>query len=232
MIGKPLIGPLLSMKTGATELYLVRHADALPGPETVIPGGGYDTQPLSELGRRQAEAVGDWLAGVNFAAIYASPLRRTQETASPLARLQAKEIITEPGLREVKLMLDSGPQAGDDHEATAGSLKERLGEVVRLIAERGKWSQIPGSEDSAIFRARVIEAVHAIAARHAGQRVALFTHGAFINAYFAEVLGLERDFFFPIFNTSVSVARWLAGNVSIISLNETAHLRQVGLEPS
>lgn len=231
-MSKALIGPLLSLKMGATELYLVRHADALPGPETVIPGGGYDEQPLSELGRRQAEAVGEWLSDLAFTAIYASPLRRTQETAAPLARRQAKEVIVEPGLREVKLHLDKGPKPGDDLDATAGSLKERLGEVVRLIAERGKWSLIPGSEESAAFRTRVVAAVHEIAARHAGERIVLFTHGGFINAYFAEVLGLERDFFFPIQNTSVSVARWLNDNVSLVSLNETAHLRQVGLEPS
>ena len=45
------LDPFLSPKQGSAEILLVRHADALPGPDEVIEGG-YDAQPLSELERR------------------------------------------------------------------------------------------------------------------------------------------------------------------------------------
>jgi 2,3-bisphosphoglycerate-dependent phosphoglycerate mutase len=227
---KPEITPLLRRKDGATELYLIRHADALPGEEIVIPGGGYDDQPLSKLGQTQAVALADWLATVPFDAIYASSLRRTQETAVPLARHQNKEIIVEPSLREIRLRVDKGPQPGDDSGATAQSLRERMEKVIQTVVTYGKWSAIPGSEPSDVFRARVVNAIAAIAARHAGERIAVFSHGGFINAYFAVALGLENDFFFPIFNTSVSIMRWQANRVSIVSLNELGHLRASGVE--
>jgi 2,3-bisphosphoglycerate-dependent phosphoglycerate mutase len=227
---KPEIAPLLRRKDGATELYLIRHADALPGEEIVIPGGGYDDQPLSKLGQTQATALADWLAPIEFDAIYASSLRRTQETAAPLARRQNKEIIVEPSLREVRLSVDKGPQSGDDPAATAQSLRERMEKVIQTVVTYGKWSAIPGSEPSDAFRARVVNAIGTIAARHAGQRIAVFSHGGFINAYFAVALGLENDFFFPIFNTSYSIMRWHVNRTSIISLNELGHLRASGVE--
>lgn len=228
---KPVLTPFLSRKSGASELYLIRHADALPGEETVIPGGGYDSQPLSRLGQAQSEALAKWLTTINFDAVYASPLRRTQETAAPLAQVQQLEVAIEPDLREVRLSVDlGGPTTSDDSGATAASLRERLQEIIRLIGTKGKWSAIPGSEDSEAFRARVTAVIGQIIERHPGQRVAVFSHGGFINAYMAELLGLELDFFFPIYNTSVSVLRCLGQQVSLVTLNDVSHLRVAEIE--
>ncbi len=228
---KLVLKPFLSRKTGATEVYLIRHADALPGEERVIPGGGYDAQPLSALGQRQAQALGEWLAPVQFEAIYSSPLRRTQETALPLAERQGLNIQSVPNLREVRLGLDvGGPAVGENAGTTAASLRKRLAEVVRRVGETGKWSSIPGSEASEPFRARVVETIQELANRHAGQRVAVFSHGGVINAYIAVLLGLERDFFYPIYNTSYCVVRCQGRQSSLVSLNETAHLRALAVD--
>jgi phosphohistidine phosphatase len=64
-------------------LYLIRHADAVPHGDTSFAD---DDRPLSELGRRQAEALGKALAehGVNFDVILCSPLPRAQETVEGL----------------------------------------------------------------------------------------------------------------------------------------------------
>lgn len=228
---KLVLNPLLSRKSGATEIYLIRHADALPGPETVIPGGGYDDQPLSQLGQQQALALANWLAQTNFDALYSSPLRRTRETAAPLAQVQDKEVTLEAGLREVKLNLDVASFVeGEGPAATSNALRSRMDEIVRQVGREGKWSAIPGSEQSESFRARVVSIIQQLAARHAGQRLAVFSHGGVINAYLAEALNLERDFFFPIYNTSVSMARVLENQVAIFSLNDIAHLRAANVE--
>jgi broad specificity phosphatase PhoE len=231
MSEKPKLNPLLSRKSGATEIYLIRHGDALPGEETVIPGGSYDEQPLSQLGQRQALALGNWLGNVTFEALYTSPLRRCRETAAPLAQLQNLPVTIEENLREVRLGLDvGGPGPHDEPGVTARALRERLDEVVRRVGLEGKWSAIPGSEDSQPFRQRVINIIHELAHRHPGQRLAVFSHGGFINAYVAELLGLERDFFFPIHNTSVSIIRCLDWQASLVSLNEIAHFRIGGVD--
>ncbi len=223
---KPVLNPLLSRKSGATEIYLIRHGDALPEADRAIPGAGYDNQPLSRLGQSQALALGRWLSGVGFEALYSSPLRRCTETAAPLAQLLDLPVNIEQNLREVRLGLDIGGPATDaDSGATSEALRTRMAAVIQRVGQEGKWSAIPGSEASAPFRRRVIEIVHELAARHPAQRLAVFSHGGFINAYAAEVLGLERDFFFPIHNTSVSIIRCLGWESSIFSLNDTAHFR-------
>jgi broad specificity phosphatase PhoE len=52
----------------STVLYLVRHAESLPSDELPEP-----QWPLSERGRRQAEALREVLNGLGVGAIYSSP---------------------------------------------------------------------------------------------------------------------------------------------------------------
>src|SRR5260370_23303734 len=73
--------PFLSLENGSTEIYLIRHADALPGADEVV-DGGYDDQPLSELGRRQSLALAERLKEIPVAAIYSSPIKRAWQTSS------------------------------------------------------------------------------------------------------------------------------------------------------
>jgi phosphohistidine phosphatase len=64
-------------------IYIIRHADAVPHGD---PNFADDDRPLTELGKRQAEAMGKALAGqgVKFDVILCSPLPRAQETVEGL----------------------------------------------------------------------------------------------------------------------------------------------------
>lgn len=62
---------------GADAVYLVRHAEKA--------ADGSDDPPLSEAGQRSAQALADWFEGKALDAVYATHLRRTQQTALPLA---------------------------------------------------------------------------------------------------------------------------------------------------
>jgi broad specificity phosphatase PhoE len=57
--------------------------------------------PLSAEGRRQAGSLAERLRGEDLAAIYASPLHRTLETAGILAAPHGMEPVAEPALREI-----------------------------------------------------------------------------------------------------------------------------------
>jgi broad specificity phosphatase PhoE len=59
--------------------------------------------------------------------------------------------------------------------------------------------------------------------------VAIFSHGGAINAFFADLLGLDRDYFFPAANTSVSVARVQGERRLLMALNDISHLREAGV---
>lgn len=83
-----------------TTIYLVRHG-AVQNPDQVIYGRmpGF---PLSEEGRQQAHRLGAHLSGKNIAAIYASPLARTRETAGIISSFHKNiEILFDERLLEV-----------------------------------------------------------------------------------------------------------------------------------
>ena len=83
-----------------TTVYLVRHSD-VENPQSVL-YGHLDGFPLSDLGRRRAEALAERLAESGIERIISSPLERAQETARIIAaRLPEQvEIETDPELRE------------------------------------------------------------------------------------------------------------------------------------
>ncbi|HEX9038219.1 MAG TPA: histidine phosphatase family protein [Ktedonobacterales bacterium] len=220
--------PFLGLKQGGTELYFVRHGDALPDQDEIVLGD-YDAQALSDLGRRQAQALARRIALYKPTAIYSSPTGRAAQTAAPTAEALGLEVRIDPDLREVEL----GPIGGEtegltDPAAVAKLLRERLREIA-FIALNGDWSVIPGSEPRAAARARVLDAVARIHAAHPGERVAIFSHGGLINAFFAAILDLDRDYFFPAANTSVSVARVLGERRLLMALNDITHLREANL---
>ncbi len=72
------------------ELLIIRHA--LP-VRRELDAGIADPQ-LSEDGLAQAERLAEYLASEKIHAVYASPLRRAQQTAGPLARSQGVDIVT------------------------------------------------------------------------------------------------------------------------------------------
>lgn len=220
--------PFLIQRTNAAELFIIRHADAIPEADEIIPSGIYDDLPLSRLGREQAQALAERLGKLPFDAIYSSPLLRCRQTATPLAqRLGLTPAIVE-GLKEIRLgNIRPLPEDKNDLAALTKALQERQADIVRLAGETGHWDAIPDSEPSRAFRQRVVEACDDIASRHIGQRVLIFAHGGVVNAYAAETLGLERDFFYPAANTSISVIRVSGMRRVLFILNDIAHLRRL-----
>jgi broad specificity phosphatase PhoE len=222
---------MLGPKQGGTEVYFIRHADALPDAAEIVLGH-YDEQSLSELGRRQAQALADGLHDVKLAAVYSAPLGRARQTAAPLTESRGLEVQIEPGLREVELgPLHPNVAEGATPQEYAEALKVRLREIAAIAIGEGGWGSIRGAEPSAALRSRITASVNGIVARHPGETVALVSHAGAINAYFAAILGLQRDYFFPTANTSISVVRVKGPNTLIMALNDIAHLRAAGLFP-
>ena len=219
--------PFLFRHQNAAELWLIRHGDAIPGPEEIIPSGVYDDLPLSSVGREQAQALAERLGDMRFDAIYSSPLKRCQQTAAPLAeRLDLTPVIV-PGIKEIRIgEIRPLPDDLNDLQALSKALQERQIDIVRIAGEEGNWDAIKNSERSKDFRKRVVTAIDDIASKHSGQRVLVFAHGGVINAYAAAVLGLEKDFFFPCANTSITVVRVAGPRRVLYVMNDVAHVKR------
>lgn len=81
-----------------TVVHLLRHGE-VDNPEGVLYGRlpGYH---LSELGRKMADRVAEYLADHDIAHVVSSPLERAQETAAPLARVHDLEVTVDERLIE------------------------------------------------------------------------------------------------------------------------------------
>ncbi len=189
--------------------------------------GGYDDQSLSELGRKQAQALAARMRAIPVTAIYSSPIKRAWQTASVVGESLCLEVRVDAELREVDLQ-PMAPHllANLKSEERAIAVRSYLHDVEVAALQVGIWSKIPGCESSTALRTRLTSVVNRLASQHFGQRIVIVTHSGAINAYIAATLGLERDFFFPASNTSISVMRVKGQRHLLIKLNDVAHLPQ------
>jgi broad specificity phosphatase PhoE len=197
----------------ATRLYLVRHAQSHGNTGEDLTTGDPE---LTDIGWEQAKRLGKRLKTQRLSHIYASPLRRTQQTASAIADASGLEVSTKPDLREVEL-----GQA--DYDIRLLPEKERA-KVAKLILSQGTWDAFPGSEGSDVARKRVRDVIHEIVDTHPGERLVVVAHAAFIQTFVSVVLGVQRDFVFYPFNASITSIRAKDGRFVLWRLNDIAHL--------
>src|SRR5262249_39996230 len=152
---------------------------------------------LHDDGRRQAAALAARLSGKPLDAVAASHLRRSVETAQPLADERGLEVEVIEDLQEVLL-----------GEWSGGEVRRRaaVGDPEFLAwSQTGRWDGIPGCEGDDALRRRVRLAVDGLVARHPAGSVAVVAHGGVINAYLADILGIERSLWLGVENTSITV---------------------------
>jgi probable phosphoglycerate mutase len=203
------------MLTGgdATRLYLIRHAQSQGNTGEDLTTGDPD---LTEVGYEQAKRLGERMKETKLDVIYASPLRRTQETAFAIADQMGLEVIPRHDLVEVQM------GRADLDIRTLPEIEQA--EIARRIVEDGTWDAFPGSEGSAVARKRCQTAIDEIIAAHPGQRVAVVCHAGFIQTYVSVVLDHPRDYIFYPFNASIASIRAKGDRRVIWRLNDVAHL--------
>src|SRR3954453_4547446 len=83
---------------GATEVVLVRHGASAPAfPDKPFPlVGGQSDPELAPEGERQAEELVERLVPESLAGLFVTPLKRTQQTAAPLASRLGLEPVVVP----------------------------------------------------------------------------------------------------------------------------------------
>lgn len=202
----------------ATDLLLIRHGESAPA-SLDAPADTVDGQADPDLdpwGRREAELVADRLADDDISAIYVTTLRRTAQTAAPLAARTGLTPAVEPDLREVHLGAWEGALFRQ-------RIAERHPTAVRMFTEQ-RWDVIPGSEPTDVLRKRVRDAIGRIAAAHTGQRVAVFTHGGIVGTILHLATGSEPFAFLGADNGSLSHLVVMPDRWVVRRFNDTGHL--------
>jgi 2,3-bisphosphoglycerate-dependent phosphoglycerate mutase len=207
-----------ALPEGATDLLLVRHGESAPArigaPAPLV--GGHSDPELAPEGREQAEKLADRLAHEHIDAIYVTTLRRTAETAAPLAKRLGIEPRVEPDLREIFL----GEWEGI---AFRKYVSEGHPTAVRMFTEQ-RWDVIPGAETNDEFATRVRRGLTRIVAAHPGQRVMVVVHGGVIGQSLALVTGSSAFGFIGADNASISQVVAMPEPWVLRRFNDTAHL--------
>lgn len=161
------------------KLYLIRHAETESNVrgllDTALPG-----PPLTDNGKRQAQALADRLRTEPISAVYASYATRAQQTAQPLAEALGLEVQAIEGVHEVGV---------GELEALGGQDAVRTYLQTTQAWTRGELSvAMPGGESGEQVRARFIAAVAELRAKHEAAVpdelpdavIALVSHGGVI----------------------------------------------------
>jgi len=164
----------------STKLILVRHAEVEARYQRVF--GGRIDMDISPRGHAQAAALADFLRHQPLEAIYASPMKRVQQTLSPLLNNGAPRPVVASDLREV----DFGDWTGLNYQ----QVQDKFGVSANTWLEQLERGAIPNAETGATFRARMEPCLRQILLRHAGKTVAIYCHGGVTRMILAILLEL------------------------------------------
>ena len=196
-----------------TVVLFVRHGKT-PTTGSVLPGRARGLH-LSDEGRSQAQATAERIvAAADVHAVYASPLERARETATPIGRACGVSVKVDRGLLEC----DFGDWTGAE---------------LKTLMKLPEWTTVqrypsgfsfPGGESFAAMQARMADTVARLCARHPGETIVAVSHADPIKAAVADALGTPLDLFqrIMIAPCSVSAVAYNATGPAVLAVNSTS----------
>ena len=169
------------MNSSTTRVFLVRHGATVLSAEDRF-AGATDVD-LSDEGREQTQRLAERLRAEKIAAVYASPLGRTVETASILAGPLGRKVETRDGLREIS--------HGRWERLTRKEVEERFPE------EAAAWEEDPftfapkGGESGLAVTARALPVLIDLVKAHPGEAILVVSHKATIRLLVSSILGFD-----------------------------------------
>jgi broad specificity phosphatase PhoE len=164
-----------------TRLFVIRHGATVLTGEDVFAGA--TEVDLSDDGRSQVGHLARRLAAEKIVAVYASPLRRTMETATIVGA--EHDLVPNPheDLREI------------DHGHWEAMRRAEV--ETRFPDEYATWEADPftvapeGGESGACVIARVLPVIREIVIRHTNENVIVVSHKATIRLLISSLLGFD-----------------------------------------
>ncbi|HOX58148.1 MAG TPA: histidine phosphatase family protein [Verrucomicrobiota bacterium] len=201
-------------ETAPTRLLLIRHGEVESRYQGIF-GGRIDME-LSPRGHEQADALAAYLRRQPLSAIYASPMKRVQQTLAPLLVNGTPRPVILPDLREADF--------GDWTGLAWADVEAKFGVSAFAWLEQLDCDGIANAECADTLRDRVEPCLRQILDTHPGQEVAVFCHGGIIRVLLSIMLRwpLARMAAFEIEYASVT---------RVLALPEGAELQLVNFTP-
>ena len=148
-------------------IYLVRHGQDEDNANGIL--NGHRNMPLTKLGQEQAKEAAENLKDKNIDVIYSSPLKRTFETASIIAKeLNINHVIPYPDLIE----RDFGDLTGK-HLDDIPTLAKKTLQTDRILY----FTEAENAENFPTLLKRAKGVLRDIKEKNPNQNVLLVTHG-------------------------------------------------------
>ena len=202
-----------------TLVLLVRHGQT-PTTGKVLPGRAPGLH-LADKGQQQAQIVADRIASLQtakrkVAAVYTSPMERTQETAAPISKALGLRTRRNAGLIEA----DFGEWTGAELKALS-----KLPEW-RTVQRNPSGFRFPGGESFIEMQTRICGAIQRLCAAHPGETIVAVSHADPIKAAVAHAMGTPLDLFQRIVVSPCSVSAILYGvdGPIVLAVNSTGDL--------
>ncbi len=166
----------------------------------------------------QAQKIAKRLEQVKLSAIYASPLPRAVQTATPLATLQQLEIQESADLLDI------------DYGTWEGMPRDEIRAKYPALYE--KWTKapgkvdLPGGESLRQVRLRVEKLLENLVEDHRGETIALVSHRVTCHVALCVALGLPNDSIWRLRQDlgCLNVFEERDGSYVVTLMNETDHL--------
>src|SRR5881396_371028 len=169
------------MTSTATRVFMVRHGATVMSAEDRFAGA--TDVALSDEGREQTRRLAERLSHERIAAVYASPLGRTVETARILATPHNLKVQTRDGFREIS--------HGRWEQMTRREVEKEFPE------EAAEWEKDPytfapvGGESGLAVTARALPALIELVRSHPGENILVVSHKATIRLLLSSLLGFD-----------------------------------------
>jgi broad specificity phosphatase PhoE len=206
---------------GVTRVFLVRHGETDANRDSLALGRA-DVR-LNDAGLMQAQLLAESLAPEPFAALYSSPLQRTQQTAQRIAEGRELDVETDSSLIE----MDVGELDG----LTFAEVRRQHPDLLqRWVSPDGPEYPMPGGERLLDVHARALEFLNRVREGHPARTICAVTHNFVILMILAEVLALQLASFRRLRHSvaAVSVLEAEGDHWRLVRMNDTHHLDTVG----
>lgn len=204
-----------------TLVLLVRHGRT-PTTGTTLPGRAKGLH-LAPEGVAQAEAAAARIAAIGrpVAAVYASPLERTRETAAPIGAAVGQKVRIERGLLECDFGRWTGKKLADLSKRPEWSVVQKWPSGFRF----------PDGESFLEMQTRMVSTVDRLVAGHPGRTIVAVSHADPIKALVAHALGTHLDLFQRIVISPCSVTAILMSpsGPAVLAVNSTGDLSALAL---
>lgn len=203
----------------ATRILAIRHGETAWNVDTRIQGQ-LDID-LNDVGRWQAQRVGQALREEDVSAIYSSDLRRAFETAQAIAsnheRATQLSVEGHTGLRERHF--------GHLQGQTWAEIENGWPHDAKLWRGRDPHWAPTGGESLTALRARIERCVNELAPKHMGEQIVLVAHGGVMDALYRLATSLATDAprTWHLGNAAINRLLWTPQGLSLVGWGDVSH---------